>query len=95
MGSGVLIIDQDSAKTSNQIQLFTPYQSPLKYFRAFRFHPDYMQQVSGGLKSVTYSNKIDPNTELCRYELAGGACNDKSCEFQHFRQLVLSGASVE
>jgi hypothetical protein len=42
---------------------------------------------------MTYSHKIDPNTEFCRYELAGGVCNDKSCEFQHFRDIVLPGAS--
>ena len=92
---GLLIVQQGSAQYSDLNQFFTPYESPLKYFRAFRFHPDYKQQVSGGLKSVTYSHKIDPNTELCRYELAGGSCNDKTCEFQHFRDIVLPGASVE
>lgn len=51
--------------------------------------------MPGGLKSKTYSHKIDPNTEFCRYELAGGVCNDHSCEFQHFRDIALPGASVE
>ena len=64
-------------------------------FKAFRFHPDFKQEVSGGLKSVTYSHKIDPNLEFCRYELAGGVCNDNSCEFQHFKDIALPGASVE
>lgn len=43
---------------------------------------------------MTYSHKIDPNIEFCRYELAGGVCNDKSCEFQHFRDIVLPEDSI-
>lgn len=29
---------------------------------------------------------------LCPYEATGGVCNDRSCEFQHFRDVTLSGA---
>jgi hypothetical protein len=43
---------------------------------------------------MTYSHKIDPNTELCRFELAGGICNDAACDLQHFRDLKLPGAWV-
>lgn len=43
---------------------------------------------------MTYTNKIDMNKELCRYELMGGICNDNTCEFQHFREMGLPGASV-
>jgi hypothetical protein len=71
-----------------------PYESPLKYFKAFRFHPAYKEWVAGGFRSLTYSHKINANAEFCRYELAGGSCNDKSCDFQHFRDIVLPGASV-
>ncbi|CAG8972339.1 hypothetical protein HYALB_00005007 [Hymenoscyphus albidus] len=77
-----------------QTQIFTPYESPLKYFRAFRFHPNYKQEVAGGLRSLTFSNKIDPLKEFCRFELAGGVCNDHTCEFQHFREIGLPGAWV-
>jgi len=28
--------------------------------------------------------------QLCRFELAGGACNDPDCEFQHFKDLNLA-----
>jgi hypothetical protein len=77
-----------------KVPLFTPYESPLRTFRAFRFHPDYKQQVPGGLKSLTYNHKINPTLEFCRYELAGGVCNDKDCEFQHFRDIGLPGAWV-
>jgi hypothetical protein len=79
---------------SDQIQAFTPYESPLKAFRAFRFHPEFEQQVSGGVRSLSYSHSIDPRLEFCRYELAGGACNDQSCEYQHFKDIALAGASV-
>lgn len=43
---------------------------------------------------MTYSHKFDPNKELCRYELAGGFCNDPECDLQHFRNVGLSGAWV-
>jgi hypothetical protein len=74
---------------------FTPYESPLKKFRAYRFHPAFEKEVVGGFKSLTYSNNIKDGQELCRYELAGGVCNDPSCEFQHFKTMGLAGASLE
>ncbi|RDL41503.1 uncharacterized protein BP5553_01482 [Venustampulla echinocandica] len=75
-------------------RFFTPYESPLKHFGAFRFHPTYKQEVPGGLRSLTYSHKIDPDVEFCRYELAGGICNDTTCEFQHFRDIGLPDDAV-
>lgn len=86
---------QDIAKKdSDKIPLFTPYESPLKQFRAYRFHPEFKQDIAGGLRSMTYSHKIDPNAEFCRYELAGGICNDSTCDLQHFRDIKLPGAWV-
>jgi Putative zinc-finger domain len=76
------------------MQRFTPYESPLKQFRAYRFHPEFKEDVAGGLRSMTFSHKIDPNAEFCRYELAGGICNDATCDFQHFRDIKLPGAWV-
>ncbi|KAK4145038.1 uncharacterized protein C8A04DRAFT_11009 [Dichotomopilus funicola] len=64
----------------------TPYQSPLRYFRAYRFHPQYKDSVTGGLRSLTYSNRIDPERELCPYELTGQQCPD-NCEFQHIGSI--------
>jgi hypothetical protein len=90
---GWLIDDQDSSSLASRKTFFTPYESPLKNFRAFRFHPTFEQEVQGGFKSITYSNNIKDDKELCRYELAGGVCNDDSCEFQHFRDMGLAGAS--
>ncbi|KAL4988461.1 hypothetical protein BDW68DRAFT_92582 [Aspergillus falconensis] len=72
----------------------TTYTSPLKLFRAYRYHPNYNDNVSGGYRSLTYSHDIDPLKHLCPFETSGGVCNDRSCEFQHFRDMALSGASM-
>lgn len=72
---------------------FKPYESLLKNFKGYRYHPDYPREVQGGYRSLTYSHQIDPNKELCRYEVASGVCNDSSCDYQHFRDMGVSGAS--
>jgi len=43
---------------------------------------------------MTYSNNISADKELCRYELAGGVCNDATCEFQHFRNMGLADDAI-
>ncbi|KAI9929977.1 hypothetical protein MW887_011787 [Aspergillus wentii] len=73
---------------------FTPYSSPLKYFKAYRYHPAYTDDVSDGYRSLTYSHNIDPMKYLCPFEAAGGVCNDRSCEFQHFRDMTLSDDKI-
>lgn len=73
---------------------FTPYISPLRHFKAYRYHPGFTEDVSNGFRSLTYSHDIDAMKYFCPYELAGGVCNDRSCEFQHFRDITLSGAST-
>ncbi|KAL5359389.1 hypothetical protein BJX96DRAFT_57114 [Aspergillus floccosus] len=73
---------------------FSPYVSPLRNFNAYRYHPNYTSEVTDGYRSLTYSHNIDAMKYLCPYESAGGVCNDKSCEFQHFRDMTLSGAST-
>ncbi|PGH09964.1 hypothetical protein GX51_00230 [Blastomyces parvus] len=69
---------------------FTPYRSPLRLFKAYRYHPRFTEDVSGGYRSLTYSHNIDPHNYICPYEAAGGLCNDHSCEYQHFRDMTLS-----
>ena len=69
------------------------YESPLKVFKKYRFHPDYLKNVHGGFHSLTYSHDIDPHNPLCRFEFAGGVCRDQSCDSQHWRDMTLSGAS--
>ncbi len=70
---------------------FTPYESPLKQFKSYRHHPEFLNEVSHGFRSLTYSHAINPELPMCRYEL-DGVCNDASCQSQHFKSLGLSGA---
>ncbi|EFZ03770.2 Zinc finger domain-containing protein, CCCH-type [Metarhizium robertsii ARSEF 23] len=75
---------------------FVPYETPLQYFRAYRFHPSFNQDVAGGLRSITYSNKIDIKKELCPDELAGQQCpRGSQCEFQHFETMQAPEAWLE
>lgn len=74
---------------------YTPYESPLKKFKSYRYHPEYLNEVSQGFRSLTYSHSIDSNKFLCQHETAGDLCNDDSCEGQHFRSMGLSGALKE
>ncbi|KAI0203371.1 hypothetical protein F4808DRAFT_41943 [Astrocystis sublimbata] len=71
------------------------YKSPLSYFRAYRFHPKYFEEVVGGLKSMAYNAKIDPMREICPHDLAGETCPEgPSCEYQHFDSMVLQDAEI-
>lgn len=79
------------SQTTNSGHYFQPYKSPLQAFRQYRFHSNYLQTVPGGFRSRTFSHQIDPNNELCRFELDGGICNDLKCSYQHFRDMEPSG----
>lgn len=71
------------------------YESPLQYFHAYRFHPQFQDAVPGGLRSLTYSNRIDVNKEICPHELDGEVCPDgRSCEYQHFDSMGVPGKSL-
>lgn len=85
----VLRQNENKAQSSRH---FVPYQSPLSNFRAYRYHPQYTDNIKGGFRSLTYSNNINPNSPLCAFEIYGGVCNDRDCQFQHLRDLSLSGA---
>ncbi|OJD16697.1 hypothetical protein AJ78_03167 [Emergomyces pasteurianus Ep9510] len=91
-------LDTDSVKdkegAARVYRYFTPYSSPLKLFRAYRYHPRYHEDVNGGYRSLTYSHNIDPHNSICPYEAAGGYCNDHSCEYQHFRDMTLSDDKI-
>lgn len=73
---------------------FTPYESPLQYFRAYRYHPQFAETVAGGLRSLTYSNRIDPNLPVCPDQLASKECpRGANCIYQHFESMKLPGRS--
>ncbi|KAI1089513.1 hypothetical protein F5B19DRAFT_373040 [Rostrohypoxylon terebratum] len=87
---------QDEPEQKPQLEDLLSYHSPLGYFRAYRFHPKYFDEVAGGLKSLTYSSKIDPMRPICPRVLAGEQCPDgNSCDFQHFENMVLPGESSD
>lgn len=90
----LLTLLQNAPNRGNTTQKFSPYESPLKYFRAYRYHPDFDKQVGDSYRSLTYSHKINPSQAICPYESAGGVCNDNTCEFQHWREMVMPGALV-
>lgn len=74
---------------------FAPYESPLRYYHAYRFHPNYINGIQGGLKSLTYSNRIDPNKEMCPDEWEGNDCpRGDACQFQHFQSIIAPGKSI-
>ncbi|ROW10602.1 hypothetical protein VMCG_02083 [Cytospora schulzeri] len=80
--------DSDEAASTMQTS-FVDYESPLRYFRAYRFHPQYNDSVAGGFKSLTYSNRIDPRKEVCPDELDGHDCpRGSACQFQHFQTMA-------
>lgn len=83
--------DESASKPGSSLM---PYESPLRYFHAYRFHPEYRNAVTGGLKSLTYSNRINPEKELCPRELNGEQCPD-NCEFQHFGAISPPGESFQ
>ncbi|KAL8828497.1 MAG: hypothetical protein Q9191_002555 [Dirinaria sp. TL-2023a] len=72
---------------------FTPYESPLKHFRSYRYHPEYAHNVVDGFRSLTYSHDIDAEKPMCPYELLG-TCNDDSCRYQHLRSIKLSDDKI-
>ncbi|BFZ61593.1 hypothetical protein YB2330_002665 [Saitoella coloradoensis] len=73
---------------------FTPYQSALRSFRSYRFHPSYASDTEQQYRSATYSHKIDPKVRMCLYETSGGTCNDDTCESQHFRDINMDDNEI-
>ncbi|KAG6049750.1 hypothetical protein E4U39_005497 [Claviceps sp. Clav50 group G5] len=81
-------VDNEAPSSSSRRTSFLPYETPLQYFHAYRFHPSFTQSVAGGLRSLTYSNKIDVKKELCPDELASQSCpRGRDCDYQHFETI--------
>ncbi|KAI1748646.1 hypothetical protein F4782DRAFT_550516 [Xylaria castorea] len=91
----LLTSSQDALGNTPPLEDLLFYKSPLSYFRAYRFHPKYFEEVPGGLKSMTFSARIDPMREVCSHALAGETCpQGASCEYQHFDSMVLPDAEI-
>ncbi|KAI1423411.1 hypothetical protein F5Y12DRAFT_757664 [Xylaria sp. FL1777] len=91
----LLTTSQDVQNNQAPLEDLLSYKSPLSYFRAYRFHPKYFEEVSGGLKSMTFSAKIDPMREVCPQVLIGEPCpKGSNCEYQHFDSMVLPDAEI-
>lgn len=85
---------QDRASTHDappRQSLYTPYDSVLKHFKDYRYHPEFTNTVSTGFKSLTYNHKIDSMRPVCPTEMHSGQCTDKECGYQHFRDMMLEG----
>ncbi|KAI0859041.1 hypothetical protein F4860DRAFT_484320 [Xylaria cubensis] len=90
----LLTNSQDALRNTPPLELLS-YKSPLSYFRAYRFHPKYFEEVPGGLKSMTFSARIDPMREVCPHALAGETCpKGPGCEYQHFDSMTLQDAEI-
>lgn len=74
---------------------FVPYESVLKGFLSYRFHPNFRKDVVGGLQSPTYSNKINPKVQFCLDFLLSACARGNSCKYQHIDAVGLSGESSE
>ncbi|XP_051975126.1 zinc finger C3H1 domain-containing protein isoform X1 [Xyrauchen texanus] len=66
-----------------------PYHSPLLVFKSYRFSPYYRTKEKLSLRSVTYSNVIEPKKCFCRFDLTG-TCNADDCPWQHMRNCTLT-----
>ncbi|KAI0395551.1 hypothetical protein F5Y17DRAFT_422741 [Xylariaceae sp. FL0594] len=87
--------NEHDQETAPPMEDLLSYKSPLSYFNAYKFHPNYFATVSGGLKSMTYNARIDPMRAVCPVVLAGDACpKGSACEYQHFDSMVLSEAEI-
>ncbi|KAK4181368.1 hypothetical protein QBC36DRAFT_306360 [Triangularia setosa] len=78
--------EETRSPSEKRDRAFMPYESPLRIFRAYRFHPDFDKTVPGGVKSLTYSSRVDTQKPLCPYELNNRKCPE-NCEFQHFKTI--------
>nr|CDP23872.1 Putative protein of unknown function [Podospora anserina S mat+] len=85
-----LTVQETRNPIKKQDRAFMPYKSPLHIFRAYRFHPEFEQTVPNGVKSLTYSSRVDVQKPLCPYELNNQQCPE-NCEFQHFSNIKILG----
>ncbi|XP_056595490.1 zinc finger C3H1 domain-containing protein [Triplophysa dalaica] len=80
-------------RTEVKAEPFGPYHSPLLLFKSYRFSPYYRTKEKLSLRSLTYSNIIQPNKCFCRFDLTG-TCNDDECRWQHMRNCSLTDSQL-
>jgi Putative zinc-finger domain len=85
-------VNQSLLQVPEPMSHFTPYETPRRYFKNFRYYDQFPEMVADGYKSLTFSNSIDPKRPFCSTELLEGICEDPTCEEQHFRQIAMTGA---
>lgn len=75
---------------------FVPYDSILKGFRSYRFHPRYKQEIGKHVYKLTiYSRDYNVDCKMCVFESQSrGHCNDDECTSQHWRDLQMSGKLI-
>ncbi|SPN99826.1 uncharacterized protein DNG_02678 [Cephalotrichum gorgonifer] len=73
---------------------FVPYESMLKGFRSYRFHPRFHKDVKGGLRSPTYSNNINPKVPFCLGFLLGACAKGASCKYQHVDAVNIPDSQI-
>lgn len=72
---------------------YQPYSSPLLMFTSYRLNPAFHSINKIPLDSLTYSNKMDPNKVMCKFELTG-VCSDPNCTAQHVKDLEMTEEEV-
>ncbi|KAL2888960.1 hypothetical protein HOO65_030461 [Ceratocystis lukuohia] len=71
---------------------FVPYESIYKGNAYYCFHPSFDGDVATTLRSLTYSNNIDPNWAFCTDDLDDGGCSKGTdCEWQHLSNIGIGG----
>ncbi|CAN6636596.1 hypothetical protein TRVA0_016S00210 [Trichomonascus vanleenenianus] len=71
---------------------YRKYESPLRYFRSFKFSPFY--DADGGLRSATYNARIPGDKELCESEAQGRPCHNPDCTGFHFKDAVQDDQAI-
>lgn len=75
-------------KNTHTQKHFVPYKSALSGLRAYKLGPFFDREK---LSSATFSNKIDPEVQLCPRDLSKGSCNYNECRFQHIKDTRQDG----
>eukprot|EP01119_Soliformovum_irregulare_P021921 TRINITY_DN7386_c0_g1_i2.p1 TRINITY_DN7386_c0_g1~~TRINITY_DN7386_c0_g1_i2.p1 ORF type:complete len:1080 (+),score=392.46 TRINITY_DN7386_c0_g1_i2:12-3251(+) len=80
--------DKPAAPVDVSLHRREPYDhTVLALFGSYRLTPGFLSKEK--ITSLTWSNKIDPDRQFCRFDLHG-TCNDEECGWQHHRELALT-----